>query len=536
MGARAQGAGVVPGNGWRWAPALLILLVSAALLGLAASIGTRPLSMPEEGRYVGVAWEMVRSGDWLVPTENGLPFLHKPPLFYWLTAAMLSLFGSVPAAARLAPLLGALGGGLAMALLTRRWLGAAAARWVGVVLLTMPAFFAVAQFANLDILVAGCMAATIALAAHAVLLQQHGAAWHRVVVAVWVAAALGVLAKGLIGLLLPGLIVAVWLLATRQPRAIVRLLSPWGVAAFAVVALPWFFAIQGRFPGFAHYFVVYQHFERFTAGGFNNVRPWWFYLVLVPLLSLPWSLWLIRRPRATPAEPDRHSAERAPLDVGQQLQWLFWIWIGVVLLFFSLPASKPLGYAAPLLFPIAALAAQAIVRRCDKAGSDRWAMASAVVGLLLCLGAVFAASRFDRRGNDDVAAALRQHRSAGEPVVMVGEYFFDLPVLAGLRRPVPVVGRWQDPRIAAFDNWQRELSEDASFAPQKAATLLVGSLTAALPCGSATAWAVVRSGDEAYLKEAATAERVFSAASGRSALWRVSARSCTSAAPLEAAP
>ena len=95
------------------------------------------------------------------------------------------------------------------------------------------------------------------------------------------------------------------------------------------------------------------------------------------------------------------------------------------------------------------------------------------------------------RDNADIAAALRERRSAGEPVVMVGEYFFDLPVVAGLREPVPVVSQWQDPRIAKVDNWQRELAEDALFAPQKAATLLVGSLADALPCGPSTAWAVV---------------------------------------------
>jgi len=51
---------------------------------LAATAWMRPLALPDEGRYVGVAWEMVRSGNWLVPTLDTLPFFHKPPLFYWL--------------------------------------------------------------------------------------------------------------------------------------------------------------------------------------------------------------------------------------------------------------------------------------------------------------------------------------------------------------------------------------------------------------------------------------------------------------------
>lgn len=45
---------------------------------LVATAWARPLAMPDEGRYVGIAWEMMRSGDWLTPSLDGLPFFHKP--------------------------------------------------------------------------------------------------------------------------------------------------------------------------------------------------------------------------------------------------------------------------------------------------------------------------------------------------------------------------------------------------------------------------------------------------------------------------
>ena len=70
----------------------------------------RPLSLPDEGRYVGVAWEGLQHGDWLVPTLNGLPFFHKPPLFYWITEASMAIFGPGVWAARAAPLVGGLVG------------------------------------------------------------------------------------------------------------------------------------------------------------------------------------------------------------------------------------------------------------------------------------------------------------------------------------------------------------------------------------------------------------------------------------------
>ena len=64
-----------------------VLLLIIAWFG--ATSGFRPLTLPDEGRYVGVAWEMLRSGHWAVPTLDGLPFFHKPPLFYWMAAASM---------------------------------------------------------------------------------------------------------------------------------------------------------------------------------------------------------------------------------------------------------------------------------------------------------------------------------------------------------------------------------------------------------------------------------------------------------------
>ena len=88
---------MVPARAWRSDA----LLVAAALFAcFAATAWMRPLMLPDEGRYVGVAWEMLRSGDWLTPTLNGLPFFHKPPLFYWLDIAAMHVFGQNEVAGR----------------------------------------------------------------------------------------------------------------------------------------------------------------------------------------------------------------------------------------------------------------------------------------------------------------------------------------------------------------------------------------------------------------------------------------------------
>ncbi|MDE1999930.1 MAG: glycosyltransferase family 39 protein, partial [Burkholderiales bacterium] len=164
---------------------------------LLATAGWRPLAVPDEGRYAGVAWEMIRSGDWLTPTLNGLPFFHKPPLFYWITGISLQGLGQNMMAARMASLLGAWMGAVALWLFVRRWVGPQRALWASLVLLTQPFFYGGAQYANLDTLVAGCITATILMAVHAVLLDEHGLPYRAALWGAYALAGLGLLAKGL---------------------------------------------------------------------------------------------------------------------------------------------------------------------------------------------------------------------------------------------------------------------------------------------------------------------------------------------------
>ena len=507
---------VRPAHGLRDVPVLVGAL--AVFVWLTFSIGVRPLSLPEEGRYVGVAWEMLRSGDWLVPTENGLPFFHKPPLFYWLTAASMQLFGTTEWAARLASLFAAMLGATALYRLAGRWVGERTARWTVLVLATEPFFFGAAQFANLDLLVSTFIAVAILLTAHAALLVREGRPPGIALVIAWAAVALGVLAKGLIGIVLPGLVVLVWLVATGQARTIPKLLSPAGLAVFALVAAPWFIGVQMRYPGFAHYFFVYQHFERFTASGFNNVQPWWFFFAVAPALTLPWSPWLLGSTLRARA------GETAEATLWRQLMWA---WLITVLAFFSVPQSKPIGYAMPVLFPIAALVAEAIVTRLRPgAGRARMAaIACAVLAVLICVGAIVQVRLTYDRDNTELARTLARLRAPGDPVVFIGEFFFDIPLHARLVEPVPVISDWNDPEIARRDNWRRELTEAAPFAPALAATLLVDTQRGLdLRCGKKPLWVVVKSEGEAVVAALPGATR--EAQSNHVAVWRLAPADC----------
>jgi 4-amino-4-deoxy-L-arabinose transferase-like glycosyltransferase len=471
-------------------PLWTVALLTALWLGW--TTGWRHLAVPDEGRYAGVAWEMIRSGDWLTPTLNGLPFFHKPPLFYWLTAVSIEAFGLHPWAGRLASVLGAWMGAMALYLLLRRWSSERHARLSLLALLTMPYWFGGAQYANLDMLVAGCISATVAMGAHAALLFEARLPHRRAVWATWALAGLGLLAKGLIGFVLPGGVIGLWLLARGRWRSLLALLSVVGVLAFALVAAPWFVAMQLRYPDFFHYFFVYQHFQRFTETGFNNMHPWWWYLPVIFALTLPWiplGLWLRWRGRdasvaiGSPAVGTRPSmakaastASTASAATTPAVLGLLAAWGGVVLLFFSLPASKLAGYVLPVIPALAGGLAWWGVRWLPSVGAPSglpvaWSrtVAGAAVLSLVLIGVV---RHYDNRAAHPLVPALKQALQGDARLVFVESFAYDLPYLIGQKEPVPLFTDWDDPLIPKRDNDLKELFDAAAFNPERGKLLL----------------------------------------------------------------
>jgi 4-amino-4-deoxy-L-arabinose transferase-like glycosyltransferase len=477
---------------------------------LAATAWLRPLMLPDEGRYVGVAWEMLRSGDWLVPTLNGLPYFHKPPLFYWITAGSMALFGANEWAARAAPLLGATAGAVSLWWFLRRWADAGRARAALVALLAQPLFFFRAQFANLDMLVAGCITATILLLADAALCIEQRRPHRTALAAAYAAAAFGVLAKGLIGALIPALVIGAWLLWRRRARVMTRLAWWPGVLLFAAFAVPWFVAMQQRHDGFFHYFFVVQHVQRFAAGGFNNAQPFWFYPALLLLFCAAWLPWIVRALR-------RDASGLGPL------QTLALCWAAAVVLFFSLPQSKLVGYVLPALPPLALLVGEGHAR---VAASSRlhgafWLVSG--LALLLSCAAVVGLAAWGGASSRDLGLALRAQRQPGEPLFMIGRYDFDVPFYARLTEPVHVVDDWSDDAVARRDNWRKELADAGRFAPERAARVQVtpAGLAPAL-CVAPVSWVIGRA-DDPMLGELPRKAVLVKAVKGGS-LWRVERR------------
>jgi 4-amino-4-deoxy-L-arabinose transferase-like glycosyltransferase len=486
------------------------LVAVLALAWLAATAGLRPLMLPDEGRYVGVAWEMLRSGDWLTPTLDGLPYFHKPPLFYWITAAAMALFGAGEWPARAAPLLGGWLGAMASYLFLRRWVEARVAQLALLALLAQPLFYVGAQFANLDMLVAGCITATVLLFAHAALGAQEGQRSGGALIAAYAMAALGVLAKGLIGVVLPGSIIVVWLLVRRRASDLRALLSWPGLALFVLIAAPWFIAMQNRFDGFVDYFFVVQHFKRFAAGGFNNAQPFWFFPALLALFTLPWWPWL----RASLRRAYWHDPARGAVRL------LMAVWAAAVVLFFSLPESKLVGYVFPALPALAFLAADGFTTMAQSPRGRFFWRAGLVLLAAVGVATTIVLTLRPPASSRELAGALRQQRAAAEPVFTLGNYPFDLPFYARLSEPVRVVDDWTGADVNRHDNWRKELADAGRFdtAANQAVLLTPSGFVRAL-CRAPVSW-VIGAANAANAYPLLQQARVAGSSRGTT-LWRV---------------
>ena len=320
--------------------ALLLALVGALLL---FRLGAVPLLGPDEPRYARVAVEMQRSGDGVTPTLQGQPWLEKPPLYYWLAGKAFALLGETEAAARLPSVAAGLLFVGVTALFGARLYGGAAGLFAGFALGTSVLPFAYARAAAMDMLLAATVTAAIGLVG----LRLLGIAGGLAVPAAGAAMGLAVLAKGPLGVLLPALVAAGYVVATRDWRLLRRLVSPAGLILLLLIGAPWYVLVyraQGQ--AFVNVFLLDHNVQRFTTTIHHHPGPWHYYVGIALLGLFPWSGLLVPGFAAL-----RPRASRTDLYV--------LLWLALPFVFFSAAAAKLPGYILPCLPPLALLIGRA---------------------------------------------------------------------------------------------------------------------------------------------------------------------------------
>lgn len=346
---------------------LVVLIIVFGLL-YTLFLGQLPLLEPDEGRYAEIPREMLERGDLVTPTLNYVKYFEKPPLHYWLNAGSQALFGRSEFAVRFPSALLGLCGILMTYHAGRRVFGRREGLYGAMVLGSSALFASLARMNSIDMTLTCCMTATLFsfLLASREGEERKGLYYHLF----YLSAALTVLAKGLIGLVLPGGVVFLYILLTRRWRLLAEMRLATGIPLFLAACAPWFVLVSLRNPEFARFFFIHEHFERFLTKVHGRYEPPWFFIPVLLGGMFPWTLFL----------PETFRNLRR--DWSSEKLFLL-LWSGVILLFFSMSSSKLIPYILPVFPALALLVGAALCGRSSAGRSFSFQALASV--LLLCL-------------------------------------------------------------------------------------------------------------------------------------------------------
>lgn len=386
-----------------------------AFLSLSLFAWQRDLYDADEGRYASVAVNMVTSGDWVVPHLDGMPFMDKPPLVYWVQAAPTQVLGRSEFFARLPTLLAGAIWALMIFLLARAWTGHERKAWWAALLAATSAAGIIGSRVGPQMDMP--LAAAIATALYAGWIGvRDGGRWPRVLLGI--AVGCGLLIKGPLVGAVAFLVAMAWTAAGVPFRRVARTaFSPlaWGIA-FAIAA-PWYVLVERAQPGWIWHFISYEHLGRFSTGDHRAFHPFWFYVPIVLMYLAPWTplAWggfarvtkggrlgrpLLGLAACSPWAPySWDAALPRQLEVGGKRRVragrIAWLWFLTAFVLYSISTRKLLNYLLPAAAPLFVLAGarlDGLLHR--RAWQPRWlplvvGIGMVVVGVLLLAGLVF---------------------------------------------------------------------------------------------------------------------------------------------------
>jgi 4-amino-4-deoxy-L-arabinose transferase-like glycosyltransferase len=359
-----------------YATAALLLPMFFFLHGLDAF----PLRDNNEGLYAEIAREMLAGGNFIVPHLNGVPYIEKPPLLYWLCALSMKLFGVTPAAARLVSALPMYMLCLGLFQFCRVHGNPRAGAFAAVGLASALPLALVSHVVLFDPLLTALVGGSLLCYLHSCLARSRPA--H---IAAACLLALAMLEKGGVALALAGGTVGLFLLQVRDFALWRRLFDPAALGLLVLITAVWHLAASWMQPGFAWFYFVNEHVLRFIGQRLPDDYhhgPVWFYLPRLLILMLPWTPFLLL---LVPARGVRLRGNRTVIRFCQAA-------VLFPLLFFSVSAAKADYYLIVAFPPLALWLGIALAQRveqADKLMASCWsvALASAVLVLLAAPGA-----------------------------------------------------------------------------------------------------------------------------------------------------
>ena len=327
---------------------IVLIIIAFYVYGL----GQLPLLGPDEPRYAQVAREMFLSGDFVTPTLGGFTWFEKPSLLYWMIAASFKVFGLSEWSARLGPALCGLLTIAAVAAVGRE-IDRSFGFWSLVVTATCLGLIVFSRAVSFDVVVT--MTTTWSLACF---LLRELTRKRVYLIGFYAFVGLSLLAKGLIGVVIPFGVVGVYYLLRRAlPERSVWLSLIWGVPLALAVSAIWYGPVIAKHGwAFIDEFFVQHHFARYVSNKYHHPQPVYFYPAIILMLALPWTPFLVEA-LIKARKWAWHGTDSLSVARGFSLAWLL-----APIVFFSFSGSKLPGYILPAL-PAAALLIADVLRR-----------------------------------------------------------------------------------------------------------------------------------------------------------------------------
>ena len=387
-----------------------LLLFAILIVFYLYGLGKLPLLGPDEPRYAQVAREMFLNRDLITPTLGGHTWFEKPALLYWMLVASFKVFGVSEWSARLGPAVCGL-----LTIVAVWFVGREVDRetpgfaFLGIVVsASCLGLIVFSRAASFDVVIT--MTSTWSLAFF--LLHELPATKNKrlLLAGFYVFVGLSLLAKGLVGIVIPfGVVGFYYLLRRAWPARSVWLSLIWGVPLALLVAATWYGPVIARHGWmFIDEFFVQHHFARFVSNKYHHPQPFYFYPAIILMLALPWTVHfviaLVKARRWQWRGDDSLSIVRV-----FALAWLL-----LPIVFFSFSGSKLPGYILPALPAVALLVADRLAVR-----QARWPLviAGATLVLVVIVLNFFAPSFARRESIKDLLALADARGYANAPVI-----------------------------------------------------------------------------------------------------------------------
>ena len=326
------------------------------------NLGQRPLWEYDEAMHAQVAREMLQRGDWCTPVFNGENFYDKPVLHFWLVIVSYLALGVNELAARLPAAVMGLCGTLLVYLWARTLYSGLTALFSALVLATSVEYVILSQNIIHDL--------TLSFFISLALFLFHKASREQGFTKITFACfygALGcaVLTKGPIGLLLPGLIIFLYLLKTKQWGLVLNRNIVFGAAIFLIIALPWYVIMSLRHPDYLQAFLIKGNIARFFSRSAGHKEPFYFYIQMLAAGFFPWTVFI----------PSALYLHYRNYRESKSVDSLFLLLAAVApFIFFSLSRSKLPTYILPVFPALAILVGRFWALGLESASGKPWAL------------------------------------------------------------------------------------------------------------------------------------------------------------------